>query len=248
LKRDIHKRTVLELEELLKIVMNAYAPRFGGPLGKDMDGRLYWALSPGVTERENALQTIAQSLGEENKGKKYKKSVPDDAERKGMKKWSWFIGVWGKHPVPDGKLQKVKNNKTVAESNEDSEVESDDADQNCWWGFWDPAEIKKVADWIEIRGGLVGDVESSKDAAQVEKSKTSTERRVSSKESSPLSAMTDTDDANMDLYAENSSKAELKALVKGLKEYASLLEWRVRQDDDDATAGNGSGVVAANKY
>src|ERR1700676_3019881 len=54
-KRVAHKRTVLDLEESLKVAMNAYIPRFSGPFGKDMDGRLYWALSPGVVEWENAI-------------------------------------------------------------------------------------------------------------------------------------------------------------------------------------------------
>jgi len=89
-----------------------------------------------------------------------------------------------------------------------------------------------VVDWIEIRGGLGDDVETSK--AQMDKGKTVTDGQcmdASSRESSPLSA--DTDDNGADLYAENSSKIELKSLVKGLKEYASLLQWRVRKDIDD---------------
>jgi hypothetical protein len=244
-KRVAHKRTVLDLEESLKVAMNAYIPRFSGPFGKDMDGRLYWALSPGVVERENAIQMIGQLVSEENKGKKQKRSVPDDADRKGMKKWSWFIGVWGKRPVPYGGAKKIKaTGKKMVELESDSDSD-DDGDQDCWWGFWEPAEIKKVADWIEIRGGL-GDDETSK--AGVEEGKTVVDGCLyaSSKASSPLSAVS-ADDTNIDLYAENSSKVELKSLVKGLKEYASLLEWRVWKDADETANGSGSGAVAASK-
>jgi hypothetical protein len=214
-----------------------------------MDGRLYWALSPGVAERENAMLTIAQSVGDESKGKKHKRAVLGDEERKGMKKWSWFIGVWGKGPVLNGEGE----TKTTKEKMDESDMESelDDVDQDSWWGFWQPAEIKKLADWIEIRGGLEDDVQSSKEAAQAKV--VADERGVDafSRASSPLSAMSDTDDTEMDLYAESSSKMELKALVKGLREYASLLEWRIRMDVDDTTAklnGSGSGVVVASKF
>ena len=68
--------------------MNAYVPRFSGLLGKDMDGRLYWVVSPSIAERENASQMIAHDVSEGYKEKKHKRTVPDDEERKGMKKWS----------------------------------------------------------------------------------------------------------------------------------------------------------------
>jgi hypothetical protein len=230
--------------------MSAYIPRFNGPLGKDMDGRLYWALSPGVAERENAMLTIAQSVGDESKSKKHKRAVLGDEERKGMKKWSWFIGVWGKGPVLDGDGE---TKTTKKEKMDESDVESElgDVDQDSWWGFWQPAEIKKLADWIEIRGGLEDDVQSSKEVAQAKVVADERDADAFSRASSPLSAMSDTDDTEMDLYAESSSKMELKALVKGLREYASLLEWRIRMDIDDTTAklnGSGSGVVVASKF
>jgi hypothetical protein len=208
-----------------------------------MDGRLYWALTPGVGERENAIQTITASLEGSSTGKKYKRTVPDDEERKGMRKWSWFIGVWGKRPVPEGVAEKSKaaGRKNV-DSDDDSE--SDSVDEHCWWGFWDPVEIKKVADWIEIRGGLGGGDESPEEAAQPVKD--GQDGDASSRSSSPLSDSEVDDD---ELYAENSSKIELKALVKGLKEYASLLEWRVQKDIDNAAVKpSGSGVVATSKF
>lgn len=211
--------------------MSAYIPRFNGPLGKDMDGRLYWALSPGVAERENAMLTIAQSVGDESKGKKHKRMVLGDEERKGMKKWSWFIGVWGKSPVPNGEGEtKTTKKEKMDESNVESE--SGDVDQDSWWGFCQPAEIKKLADWIEIRGGLEDDIQSSKETAQAKVIADELGVDAFSRASSSLSAISGTDDTEMDLYPESSSKMELKALVKGLREYANLLEWRIRDDTD----------------
>jgi hypothetical protein len=228
--------------------MSAYIPRFNGPLGKDMDGRLYWALSPGVAERENAMEMIAQSVGGDTKGKRYKRVVPDDGDRKGMKKWSWFVGVWGKSSVPSG----GKTEKTMTKKDKsDSQSVSNEVDQDSWWGFWEPAEIRKVADWIEIRGGLEDDAQSSKEVVQTEINADGQEEDAFSRASSPLSAMSDTEDPGMDMYAKTSSKAELKALVKGLKEFASLLEWRIRKDFNDMAAkpnGSGSGVMAASKF
>jgi len=230
--------------------MSAYIPRFNGPLGKDMDGRLYWALSPGVAERENAMLMIAQSVGDESKGKKHKRAVLGEEERKGMKKWSWWIGVWGKGPVLNGEGE---TKTTKKEKMDESDVESElgDVDQDSWWGFWQPAEIKKLADWIEIRGGLEDDVQSSKEVVQAKVVANERDVDAFSRASPPLSPMSDTDDTEMDLYAGSPSKMELKALVKGLREYASLLEWRIRMDVDDTTAklnGSGSGVVVASKF
>lgn len=213
--------------------MNAYTPRFGGPLGKDMDGRLYWALSPGIAERENAIQMIAQGDSEESTGKKHKRAVPDDAERKEMKKWSWFVGIWGKSP--DGETERIKAIKKQKMVESDEESESDDADQD-WWGVWEPGEIKKAADWIEIRGNLGDDGTSE---AQTEKATTIADGQGiggSSKESSHLSEISDTDTRDMNLYHRNSSKAELRSLVKGLREFANLLEWRLSKDLDESVS------------
>ena len=49
-----------------------------------MDGRTYWALSPGIKKTEAAISYLT-SFFRENKA----------ASSKAMKKWSWFLAVWG---------------------------------------------------------------------------------------------------------------------------------------------------------
>lgn len=174
--------------------MNAYAVRFDGPLGKDMDGRVYWALSPGVTEREHAIQAIFDG---DHKGKKPKRAVPENREM--LKKWSWFVAVSGP-----------------------AQSEAED-DQACWWGIWDPAQIKMVADWIEIRA-------EGEDGAERGHGREIDGVPVSH---SPLSH-------------------ELAALVRGLRAYAGMLEWRSRRDEDSSGDQNGkasgSTAISTSKF
>ncbi|KAH8119580.1 hypothetical protein DFH11DRAFT_454076 [Phellopilus nigrolimitatus] len=85
-----------------------------------------------------------------------------------------------------------------------------------WWGFADPAEIRQLAKWIAATEELDckdADVDSNADAA----------RRLA-----PHAVEMDVDGA-LDLLAagRRPARAELKALVKGLGEYAELLAWRI---------------------
>jgi hypothetical protein len=45
------------IDNALKIIGSSFAPRFTS-LGTDDDGRVYYALSPGVAEREAALEYL----------------------------------------------------------------------------------------------------------------------------------------------------------------------------------------------
>ena len=199
--------------------MSAYAPRFGGPLGKDMDGRLYWTLSPGIAERENAIITLSESVGDESAGKKVPKVIPNDDERKGMRKWSWFVAVWGKKPKLEGARLSKPNRKTkYTDDTNDSEDSDEGGDEDGWWGIWDPVEIEKVADWIEIRAGLDGDNESNE----------ASEDQVAPSPSTIVSEY----EGDMDLYGEHSTNHELKSLVKRLRDFAGLLGWRAKENGD----------------
>lgn len=215
-----------------------------------MDGRLYWALSPGVTERDYAIQSVIENAvedGKDGKGKKLRRNIPNDDERRGMKKWSWFVAVWGKKPDIGGEVERMTIAKAQKDDGSDSEEDADDED---WWGFWDSAEIQKVADWIEIRAGL--DVEQKDKKMVTTDASNSTllvDTAASSRASSPLSIVSDDEDTGGGLYSESSSKQELKALVKGLKEYATLLEWRMKEDDgDNSVKASGKGTVSASKF
>ncbi|KAF5351686.1 hypothetical protein D9756_007699 [Leucocoprinus leucothites] len=108
-KREYHKHKLVSLDNSLKVLTPKYAPRFT-PLGTDTDSRIYWILSPGVSEREAALDFIMSCSRDEKpaKGKGGKKNVirkppkakvlATEEERREMRSWSWFVAVWGRKP------------------------------------------------------------------------------------------------------------------------------------------------------
>ncbi|KXN90851.1 hypothetical protein AN958_03505 [Leucoagaricus sp. SymC.cos] len=119
-KRDYHKRKLASLDNSLKILAPKYSPRLT-PLGVDLDGRVYWILSPGVSEREAASDLILSCSKDEQpvKGKGGKKNMVRKAlrtkvlggeERREMRSWSWFVAVWGRKPedAAGGALWKEK--------------------------------------------------------------------------------------------------------------------------------------------
>jgi len=90
-----------------------------------------------VAEREAATALLA---GDMTKGGKAQgRAVVNADERGALRRWGWFISVWGKKPV-DGFLP----------AGEDD----DDDDVQRWWGIWQPDEIRRLADWIAIKNGL----------------------------------------------------------------------------------------------
>ncbi|KAF7980756.1 hypothetical protein HWV62_36793 [Athelia sp. TMB] len=193
-RREQHRAIINDLESTLKIAMPAYAPRFDGPIGTDIDGRVYWALTPSVTERELSIEAI---LDKEQKPKRPKRMVPE--HRDAMKKWSWFMAVW--EPSAD-----VQSDDASAEGSEAGK------DEGCWFGLCDPAHIKTVADWIEIRAETEVD----------------------------CSASSDEEEADGMQVSGNALPHELKALVGGLRAYADMLEWRTAKDTDTSNTGDES--------
>jgi len=102
-KREYHKHKLASLENSLKILTPRYAPRYI-PIGIDADSRVYWILSPGVSERDAATDFIL-SCSREIKGKPAKsrklpksKVLATEEERREMRSWSWFVAVWGRKP------------------------------------------------------------------------------------------------------------------------------------------------------
>ena len=163
----------------------------------DHDGRTYYALSPGVLEREVGFEYL-EVVSADKPGKLKKKGRILAAEdRSKMKEWSWFVSVWGKKPPCEGRsnVQPTKND-TINSDEEDGE------DVEKWWGFWEPEEIVKVADWIYI------------------KSKLEDQEMEAGEPESGTSSQTKKDPA----------KVQLKHLVTQLKDYAALLEWRTHEN------------------
>ena len=180
-RRD-HKDAVQGLENALKVALSGTVPRFG-PLGTDHDGRVYWALTPGVRDREFA-QSLITAASATNKSKKVRKPIrrPKSVEERAtFKSWSWFLAVRGKKP---------------------SGVEVAGGDEQDWWVFWEPEEIRKLATWITIQNGLDAKVEDSDNSG---------------------AATTG---------GSNNVSINLKSLVKNLQEYSTTLEWRCKGEEE----------------
>jgi hypothetical protein len=136
-----YKRSLGALEQAQRVTSHAYALRFA-PLGTDHEGRIYFALTPSVAEREGAAALLAGNMTK--RGKAQGRAVVSADERSALRRWGWFISVWGKKPV-DG----------VVPAGEDDDEDDDDVeDVERWWGIWQPDEIRRLADWIAIKNGM----------------------------------------------------------------------------------------------
>ncbi|KAK7035496.1 hypothetical protein VNI00_011789 [Paramarasmius palmivorus] len=137
--RQTQKDNVQNLEHILKVLVPSCAPRFG-PLGTDHDGRIYYALSPGVRDREFAANLLA-GASKRTKGRKPIRRAKSVEARKAFQEWSWFLAVWGHHP---------------------SSIESEPG----WWVFWEPEEIRKLATWISDTNDLGAKSDSDESAVK----------------------------------------------------------------------------------
>ncbi|KAH9963838.1 hypothetical protein BC827DRAFT_1118264, partial [Russula dissimulans] len=270
-----YKRSLSALEQAQRVALHAYAPRFA-PLGTDHEGRVYFALTPSMAEREAAAALLA---GDTIKGGKAQgRAIVSSDERRAMRRWGWFIAVWGKKPA-DGLLPDDYN---------DDDDDNDDDDVARWWGIWQPDEIRKLADWIAIKNGIVeGKRVTPKDEGREERvgpipdgqkhsgasSRSSNSLKTSGSRGLPsgawsgnLTPLSDVSDAEDELGSDSSlssvsegesdeesnegddgkarihvddearpvpSQNELKNLVKGLIEYAEVLEWRVWRMEEE---------------
>ncbi|KAF9447957.1 hypothetical protein P691DRAFT_760343 [Macrolepiota fuliginosa MF-IS2] len=119
-KREYHKHKVTSLENSLQVLYPKFSPRLI-PLGTDTEERVYWILSPGVSEREAASDFILSCLSDgklaQHGGKKggrrglvrKAKVLGSVEERAEMRSWSWFVAVWGRKPMDAaGARDKVK--------------------------------------------------------------------------------------------------------------------------------------------
>ncbi|KAJ3999623.1 hypothetical protein F5050DRAFT_1736731 [Lentinula boryana] len=174
IERQAHKSKIQAFESVARIISSAFLPR-SGPLGSDPEGRVYWALTPGVSDREYALDYIVSRLPNARKSKRPRnrkqRHRKDNADSQTLREWSWFLAVWGKKPHQNGA--------------------QDEDEEPQWWGFWDPAEIRRLADWLSITNGSQTNDSSGDDSTSVS-----------------------------------------KTLVKGIANYANLLEWRILEEDD----------------
>ncbi|KAI0335003.1 hypothetical protein GY45DRAFT_1358661 [Cubamyces sp. BRFM 1775] len=284
--RLAHQNELLTIEHALKVASAECMPRFG-PLGRDAEGRVYYALTPGVAEREAAFDILEDGTGEVNFGKR--RGVADEAQRKGMRHWSWFLAVWGRKPEGADVSQTDDE-----EDGDEDEVENPDAEG--WWGFWQPEEVAKLSEWLGDKYSVKPEAKrlskESDDVAVIDEDSTqprsslkppqrqgrpsgATSAGETSMASRPgvrsfasldresdsedeVSSIADSSDGEdegqsgqMRLDARGEPvprRQDLKILVKSLKEYADLLEWRIKRasretkeskEDSQATKGKG---------
>ncbi|KAL5524077.1 hypothetical protein ACEPAG_8250 [Sanghuangporus baumii] len=166
------KLTVLENSHLLEL--QGASPRFG-PLGRDSQGRVYYASSAFL-----------------RKDKRAKVKVPDEEEREEMQKWGWFLAVWGRGAI----LEREER----------------------WWGFYDPAEIRQLAKWLAAAEGVDGKDSAFECFGEVQ---------VKRGDANNFELGESGSDGEINFGQGPPTQVQAKALVKGLNEYADLLEWRI---------------------
>jgi hypothetical protein len=189
--------------------MNSFIPRVT-PFGIDDEGRVYLALTPGVHEREDALQFLQDSASDKSKKTsrtktKRRSNAADEKQRGMMSNWSLFVAVWGKRPTPSEKVI-IKEADHSDESDDEAELGEE------WFTFSNPQEIENLAKQIEIRSCLDDEVPSGRD------------------ETRPGREGTFSEGDNEIMATRPYGKEDLKSLVRNLKDYAALLNWRFHGD------------------
>ncbi|KAI0766519.1 hypothetical protein BC629DRAFT_1737547 [Irpex lacteus] len=262
--RDHHHRTIEELEGAHRLLAPRYISRVS-PLGRDADGRIYYAMTPGVGETDAMINLLKGKDGRVKVGRK--KGGFTEEDRREMERWAWFVAVWGRKP----------EGADIAKRDDDEDDESDEeSDDECWWGFWQPEEITKMAEWLSIKSGLedhVGEIAKAngtktngaakgKGKVKDARSRTSTATSSLSSLSTHASSLTDVSDIS-DLSEDETNqvnfdrplghKRELRELVSGLKEYADLLQWRIKRAATEAPVKSGKDgaktqAIPANRF
>ncbi len=174
-----------------------------------------------------------------------------------MRRWGWFIAIWGQKPA-DGLVP-------VDDDDTENEEESDDVER--WWGLWQADEIRKLADWIAIKNGFDGGKQPIESHGGAGAENTNSSGKADGRRShsgtlpghlTPLSDAFDTEDDEAGSEAEGAgaqmrvdedgrvvpTQNELKTLVRGLREYAEVLDWRVwRMEDEPRPDGKENGAA-----
>lgn len=254
--REQHKQVVQDIEHAHSVAFASHIHRYA-PAGQDHEGRVYYFLTPSEAEREAALQLIA---GKDAKVKiNRRRAGLTEEDRRAMRRWSWIVAVWGTLPVG-------------AAENEADQVEDEEVNSDCprWWGFYEPEEIFKMAEWIEA-SSEVGKAKLQRrrrtggDSKAAAVSGVPLETAVfgsspeSSRAPSPMSDLSDDEDEpdsgsdegdEMSAYMRVDSrgkpvptKKQLRGLVDGLREYADLLQWRIRRVGGEHTSAEKNSVV-----
>ena len=229
-----HKAIVAHIQNSHKPEIDSCASRFMS-LGRDSDGRIYYALSASGPQR----------------GKKER--LPTESEQLAMKRWGWFIAVYGKPG-------------TVIQHGSDAMDEDEDEDEPSeerWWGFADVKEMRKLSKWLAYCAEAdistdIGDTKPIKSSAEIKTSNTMTclmpsrlgTSVISSFDSRlPLSLMSHLSNSQSEnkfldqdhdrTFMKPTTSTEMKGLAKAVVEFANFIEWRLSRGE----TARGKGVI-----
>ncbi|KAF8578019.1 hypothetical protein K439DRAFT_1621662 [Ramaria rubella] len=221
-----HKAIVSNIQNSYKPEMDCSASRFAS-LGCDTDGRTYYALSASGPQR----------------GKKER--LPSEGERSSLKRWGWFVAVFGKAGTVVGrKTEDVTEDEGDCEENKDPNAER-------WWGFEDVGQMRSLSKWlaycaeVNFPGSIGKDANSSSSG-----SGTATSTLISSLSHntggvlsdncsvSPTSDLflneMDVDRDEQDLHESDMSQPAtalgMKSLAKAVLDFAEFVDWRLKRE------------------
>jgi hypothetical protein len=219
--------------------MDCCASRFTS-LGSDAEGRTYYALSASGPQR----------------GKKER--LPSEGDRFAMRRWGWFIAVYG---TPGTVIQPGSED----DIEEDEDEDEDRSKTARWWGFVGVEEMRKLSKWLaycaeaDASSSLVNgtkSTESSTDATAGSLPGTTvvsySESRPHSRVSNPLDQPME-DDHNVVIDRDNSNPAPLatsarmKALAKAILDFADFIDWRLNRGQISIN-GKGNDAIAPTKF
>ncbi|KAI0821692.1 hypothetical protein BC628DRAFT_1523476 [Trametes gibbosa] len=261
--RADHKAALSAIEHALSVAMAECIPRLA-PLGRDADGRVYYALTPGMIEREDTVNLLEDDKRDIRLGKR--RGVADESQRQRMRHWSWFIAVWGRKPE-GAEVSKLSHDDNDLEEEEEAD---EDEDAQGWWGFWQPEEVAKLSEWLAMKHGI--DLEAKRGSKEPEDTAAVPVTQINKRHSGsstggsshagpsrcgprtfaslnkdtededelhgPISISSDSDDGEAQTFEiAPPKKHEIRRLAKGLKEYADLLEWRVTRMSKETKDG-----------
>lgn len=247
--RDRHQHLIEDLDYAHRLATLRCVPRVS-PLGRDSEGRIYYGMTPGAGESESAINLLKGKDGVVKVGRKRGGFTEED--RQEMERWSWFVAVWGRKPPG---AEEVKREMSV---DEDENPEGEEGEES-WWGFWQPHEVLKMAEWLTRKNGLDGTPAeasagtnlsgSGSSKANGARSRTSTNSSAlsslpASHATSVLSDMSDIsdlsgdedDEGQVNFQVPGPNERDLQDLVLGLKDFASLLTWRIKRASIESSA------------
>jgi hypothetical protein len=237
---------VAQIQNSHKPEMDRCAPRFTS-LGCDTDGRTYYALSASGPQR----------------GKKER--LPGEGERYALKRWGWFIAVFGK---PGTTIQRgPDDDKDVVESRNESSSDR-------WWGFADVEEMRKLSAWLAYRAesdiATEGKKSTGSSTIASATSSTLTSRLPSPSETTaiprsegrPLSQSSKLSESRLDEDCDHEMDIDmdhdvnmtrptasgLKALAKAVMEFANFVDWRLNQDHINTNRKGQDTIVTSEFY